>query len=207
MKRSWLLSVIWLCVGTVASSPVCAQGESGSIVLRGSVSKTVSLSLSPDASHTRVELNAIENNGVLNVLLSGSGFERNVEVPILIRSNVSYNLTASIQSQNAVSMKLRVLSVEPTGMLVARGAVTGVAVDPLFDMRRGDSFAGDEGRSTIDDLVPFTILSGSRISLGGGLKSPNNALKVILLLSVQPNVEKGNWTVNLKLQGSATDTR
>ena len=203
-KRSWLSCVIGLCLVVIAPATVCAQRRSGSTELRGGVSKTVVLSLSPNASDGGVELNAFESGGALNLVLSGSQFTRNLQVPILIRSNTTYNVKASVQSQTAVLTQLQVLSVDATGRLVASDAVTSFAVKRQFDWRPGGSLVDAEDLSTIDASVPFTIFSGPRISLGGGLASPHNALKVILLLSVQATVAEGSWTLDLKLQGSET---
>lgn len=205
MKSGCLIWVLWLCVVVVVPSATCAQSRSDSIVLRGSVSKTVTLLLSPDATQARVQLQAFENDGVLTLVIVGSGCEKNLQVPILIRSNVSYKVTASIQSQNAVPMQLRVLGVEPSGKLVTADAVNGVAIEPQFNMRGDDTLATGENLSTIDTSIPFTIFSGPRISIGGGLNSSDNALKAILVLSVQARTEKENWRVNLQLQGSGSE--
>jgi hypothetical protein len=181
MKRSWRVCVFWFCVAVVPST-VFAQ--SGSVVLSGSVSKTVALSLSPNAEHTRAELSAVEIGGVLRLMISGSEVS-SLQVPILIRSNTSYNIIASAESQTAELTQLSILTIEPGGRLVAANAVTGAS-------------AVEEKLS--DATVPFTIFSGPRVSLGGGLKSPDNALKVTLLISVRPKVEKESWTMNLTLQ-------
>ena len=189
-KRSRLSCVIWLCFVLIAPATVCAQRRSGSTELRGSVSKTVTVSLSPKASDAGAELNAFESGGAVNLVLSGSEFKRTIQVPILVRSNTAYNITASVQSQTAALTNVQVLSVDATGRLVASDAVTGVTViERQFDQGPGGS---------------FTIFSGPRISLGGGLDSPHNALKVTLLLSVQARVAEEGWLLNLKLQGSET---
>ena len=203
-KRNWLSCFIWLCLLVIAPATVCAQRRSGSTELRGGVSKTVTLSLSPNVSDAGVGLNAFESGGALNLVLSGSDFKGNFQVPILIRSNTAYNVTASVQSQTAVLTQLQVLRVDATGRLVASDAVMGVAVKRQFDKKPGGSVVGEENLSTIDASVPFTIFSGPRISLGGVLASPHNALKVILLLSVKARVAEGSWTLDLKLQGSET---
>jgi len=205
LKWSWPLCVIWLCLVAVAPSTVCAQSQSGSIAVRASVSRTVTLSLSPNASRAGVELSAFESAGSLRLVLSGSESKTNLQVPILIRSNTAYDIKASVRSQTAVLAQLQVVSVEATGKLVAGHAVTEVAVRSLYDERRGDGVGREENLSTIDASAPFTIVSGPRISLGGGLDSSQNALKVILLLSVQARVAEGSWTIDLKLQGSGTD--
>lgn len=177
MKLSGLFGVTLFCV--VAAAPSITWAQSGSVVLRGGVSRTVALSLSADASHAKVE-NAFEGGEVLRLVISGSGSEiRNVEVPILIRSNTSYNIIASAQSQTALVKDLRVLKIEPGGKLVAGDAVSGVAVIQEFD----------------DAAVSSFVLSGPRVSMGGGLNSPDNALKVVLSLSVEPKKDNGTWTI------------
>lgn len=172
--------------------------------MRGSVSKTVTLSLSANASGPGVELNTFETGGVLRLGLSGSEFEKTIQVPILIRSNTGYTITASVESRTAVLKQLHVLSVEATGKLVAADAITGVSLRRQFDMRPGDSLASEENLLALDSAVPFTIFTGPRISLGGGLASPHNALKVILLVSVQAKMAEGSWTLDLNLEGSET---
>jgi hypothetical protein len=204
LKRSWLSCVIWLCLIAIAPATVCAQRRSGSTDLRGSVSKTVTLSQSPNASNAGVELNTFETGGALTLGLTGSDFKRTIQVPILIRSNTAYTITATVESHTAVLTQLQVLSVEATGKLVAGDAVIGFEVRRQLDKRRGGTVAGEENVSPIDASAPFTIVSGPRISLGGGLDSPHNALKVILLLSVQAKVAEESWTLDLNLQSNET---
>jgi hypothetical protein len=202
LTRSWIVLAFLIAL---APATVRAQTRSGSVDLRASVSKTVALSLAQDASPTGVDLNAFRNDGALTLIFSGGEIKSNLQVAILIRSNTAYNITASVRSEAAMLTQLRVLNVEATGKLVAADAVTGVSVRRAFDERPGVSRAGGGDLSTLDASVPFTILGGPRISLGGGLDSPQNALKVILLLSVQREVSDGGWTIALKLQGNGTD--
>jgi len=46
------------------------------------------------------------------------------------------------------------------------------------------------------------VLSGPRISLGGTLNSPNNALQVTLLIRIKPLTVSG-WMGHLTLAGTA----
>lgn len=204
LKR-WIFRLIGLFLVAIAPATVCAQTRSGSMDLRASVSKTVTLSLAQDASPTGVEVNAFGSDGALTLVLSGVESKSNLQLAILVRSNTAYNIRASVRSDAAVLTQLGVLTVEATGKLVAANAVTGVSVRRVFDKRPG-VFPADEGDlSTIDASVPFTMFSGPRISLGGGMDSSQNALEVILLLSVQREVSAGSWTIDLKLQGNGTD--
>jgi hypothetical protein len=204
MRQSWLFCVIWLCVVAVVPLTVCAQSGSVSVTLRGSVSKTVALSYE-STSDARAEINAFDSGGGLTLVVSGSGSERNLRVPILIRSNTSYKMTASVESQTAVPVQLRVFSIAASGKLVAADAISGVVIERRFDVPRDDRSAGEENLSTTDASVPFAIFSGPRISLAGNLNSPDNALKVIFLLSVRPRVDKGSWTISINLQGNSTE--
>jgi hypothetical protein len=202
MKRNLLSVAIWFCLVVIGPETVVAQTRSGSTDVRASVSKTVKVSLSPDTSRAGVELTAFEHGGALRLVLSGSEFKRNLQVPILIRSNTSYKITASVHSKTAALTQLRVVSIEGGGKLVAGDAVAGVVVERRFDSRRGDSLEGKENLSTIDASMPFTVFSGPRISLGGGVGSPHNALKVVLMLSIRATVAQGSWTLDLELKGS-----
>src|SRR5690349_9785685 len=107
VERSWPSGVVWLWLVVIAPWTVCAQGSAD---LRASVSKTVTLSLFPGVSQAGIELNALEIGGELRLVVSGSGFEKNVEVPILIRSNADYKIKAEVQSQTAVLTRLQVLN-------------------------------------------------------------------------------------------------
>jgi hypothetical protein len=150
-------------------------------------------------------LKAFDTDGALRLVLSGSESSKNLQVTILIRSNTPYNITASVQSQTAALKRLLVLSVEANGRSVAADAVGGVAVGRQFEGRSSVLPAEEENLATVDAAIPFKIFSGPRISLGGGLDSPQNALKVTLLLSVQARAAQEGWTLDLRVQGNETD--
>ena len=130
--------------------------------LSGSVSETVALS-------------------VKQITLSGDDAQPSViRVPLLVRSNSSFKISAVFESQTAELIELSVVDVYATGNLVSPQVVNAV------DKRR----EGD------------VVLSGPRISLGGTLNSPNNALQVTLLIRVKPLTVSG-WMGHLTLAGTA----
>lgn len=204
IKQGWLFTVISFCFLAVAPATVWSQTGSESIVLRGSVSRTVTLSLGTSATQGRIELIAFESGKVLSLVAAGSGIERDLQVPLLIRSNTSYNLTATVQTQTAVLTQLKVLNVERGGKFVADEAATGVTIVRQFKMAPDDLSTDHNNILKIDVSTPFTILHGPRISVGGAANSLDNALKVLLLLSVHPKPDEHNWTINLKLEASGT---
>jgi hypothetical protein len=146
-----LMAVVFLVPASIAAQTV---------TLSGTVSETVTLSV------TRITL---------------SGDDASViRVPVLVRSNSDFKISAVFESQTAELSELSVVDVHATGSLVSPQVVNTV------DKRR----EGD------------VVLSGPRISLGGTLNSPNNALQVTLLIRVKPQTING-WMGHLTLTGTA----
>ena len=132
------------------------------VTLNGTVSETVALSV------TRITLSG--DDAISPV----------IRVPLLVRSNSSFKISALFESQTAELSELSVVDVHATGSLVSPQVVNTV------DKRR----EGD------------VVLRGPRISLGGTLDSPNNALQVTLLIRVKPQTVSG-WMAHLTLIGTA----
>ena len=147
---------IFILVVLFVPASIAAQ----TVTLSGSVSETVALSV------TRITL---------------SGDDTVIRVPVLVRSNSDFKISAVFESQTAELSELSVVDVHATGNLVSPQAVNTV------DKRR----EGD------------VVLLGPRISLGGTLNSPNNALQVTLLIRIKPQTVSG-WMAHLKLVGSPT---
>ena len=117
---------------------------------------------------------------VSRITLSGDDAQSSViRVPFLVRSNSNFKISAVFESQTAELSELSVVDVHATGSLVSPQVVNAV------DKRQ----EGD------------VVLSGPRISLGGTLNSPNNALQVTLLIRVKPQSVSG-WMGHLMLVGS-----
>lgn len=146
-----LMAVVFLVPASTAAQTV---------TLSGAVSETVALS-------------------VTRITLSGDDAQPSVmRVPLLVRSNSDFKISAVFESPTAELIELSVVDVHATGSLVSPQAVNTV------DKRR----EGD------------VVLRGPRISLGGTLNSPNNALQVTLLIRVKPQSING-WMGHLTLVG------
>ena len=161
--------------------PVCAQAQTGSVTLQGRVSQTVSLSVLPDFTHKNIDVNVVSSGGTVQITLSSTAAEFPVvRVPLLVRSNSSFKISAGLQSQTesqtAVLTDLSVIDVRPTGSLVSPEVVNAV-VRPDVDVKTSQ---------------PWLVLSGPRVSLGGTLQSPNNALQVTLLIRMRPQPGRGS---------------
>jgi hypothetical protein len=163
----------------------CTSVEAqSSVTLTGTVSETVVLSVAPGFSHGEV----VSSGNTVRMILSGHDDQSAViRVPLLVRSNSSFKISAMFESQTAGLEQLSVSDVQATGSLVAPQLVNSLEIK-----QEGDN----------DTSRPLLVLSGPRVSRGGTLASPNNALKVTLLIRLKPQTTTG-WTVHLTLVGTA----
>ena len=146
--------------------PVCAHAQRGSATLQATVSETVVLSVLPN--FTDGNINVFSSGGAVRVTLSSAATE--FRVPLLVRSNTGFKISADLESQTTVLTDLSVIDVRATGSLVSPEVVNAL-VRPEF---------------TLNASQPLLVLTGPRVSLGGTLQSPNNALQVTLLIRIQP---------------------
>lgn len=156
--RCRLLTLI--AVGLFVPAGVKAQS---SVTLKATVSETVTLSVSSTA---------IPSN---TVSLTLSGDEEVIRVPLRIRSNTSFKISATFESKTAALSELSVEDVRATGSLVSPQIVNAVHVNPHLDP---------------DLSQPLLVLTGPRVSLGGTLLSPNNALEITVLIRLKPGLPR-----------------
>jgi hypothetical protein len=192
--------------GLIVFLAVMAQGQTrmASVNVKASVSETVALSVSANFSQDNFQISHADTKA-LTLTLSGSGPNvMAVRVPMLIRSNSSYAISALVQSRAVNFSNFAVLEARPTGRFVASDAIANLNVGRGLDPR--------PTLGTIQtDLLhlnlsyPFPILSGPRVSLSGTLNSPDNALEVILLITVKPDDGADNWLLRLTLSGASSD--
>ena len=165
--------------------PLCVEAQT--VTLQANVSETVALSIPPNFTHNNVDL--IVNNGS-TVRLTLSSTDAEVRVPLLVRSNSGFKISAYLESQTesqtAVLTHLSVLDVRPTGSLVSPEVVNALVSSEV----------------DLDASQPLLLLSGPRVSLGGTLNSPNNALQVTLLIRMQPQAGQTSL-VHLTFTGTA----
>ena len=155
----WRLLTL-IAVGVLV--PVSVKAQS-SVIMKATVSEVVTLSVSPTTTPSNI------------VRLKLSGDDQVVRVPLLVRSNPSFKITASFESQAAVLSQLTMDEVRATGRLVSPHIVNSVRVKPQIDP---------------DTSQPVLVLTGPRVSLGGTLNSPNNALEITLLIRLKPGLPR-----------------
>jgi hypothetical protein len=145
--------------------PVCGHAQRGSATLQATVSQTVVLSALPNFTDENIDV--FSSSGAVRVTLSSAATE--FRVPLLVRSNCGFKLSAILDSQSAALTDLSVLDVRPTGSLVSSEVVNAIVRPEV----------------TLTTPQPLFVLTGPRVSLGGTLQSPNNALQVTLLIRTQ----------------------
>jgi hypothetical protein len=178
-------------IGVVCLLPasVEAQTSRGSVTLTGRVSETVVLSVLPNAAHDDVEMNVVSSGNTVRITLSGSNVNpAGIRLPLIVRSNSGFNISATVDSNTTELTQLSVTDVRATGMLVSPAAVNELNIPQQFDLSNVSR--------------PFRLVSGPRVSLGGTLDSPNNALQINLLIRLNPQPSRA-WMVHLTFVGIA----
>ena len=137
-----------IAFGVLVPAGVKAQS---SVTMKATVSETVTLSVSSTSTPSNI----------VNLTLSGA--EPVIRVPLLVRSNTSFKISAIFETKTAMLSELSVEDVRATGSLVSPQVVNAVRVNPHLDPELSQ---------------PLLVLTGPRVSLGGTLNSPNNALEI-----------------------------
>lgn len=174
--RSHLLAliavIVFSCVGVKAQS---------SVRLRAAVSETVALSVSP--TFTQSNLDVVSSGNTVRITVSGDDTSSVIRVPLLVRSNSGFNISAQFESQTAELDQISVINAQATGSLVSPQVVN--ALDVRQDVSR-----------------PLLVITGPRVSLGGTLTSPNNALEITVLIRLKPQPGRA-WLAHLSFVATA----
>ena len=194
----------WLAAGVVLLLPFMVRGQSHSapVTINASVSETVALSVDQPFAENNVRIESHGAGKTLGLTLSGSSTDvMAVRVPILIRSNTSYRISALVQSQTATLVNFAVIGARPTGRFAAINAVASLNI-----ARELDSLSPNGRMQTpfmpLNLSSSFSILSGLRVSLAGTLSSMDNALEVTVLIAAKPAAGADDWTLHLILTAS-----
>jgi hypothetical protein len=168
--RCRLLTLI--AVGVLVPAGIKAQN---SVVMNATVSEVVTLSGSPISAPNK--LNVVNNGGnTVEVTLSGEDpVSPVIRVPLLVRSNTTFKISAVFESKTAVLIQLSVENVRATGRLVSPQVVNTMDLKSYVDP---------------DTSQPLLVASGPRVSLGGTLHSPDNALQITLLIRWKPELSR-----------------
>ena len=181
--RCRLLTLV--AVGVLVPTVVKAQS---SVTLQGKVSETVALSVPPNWKHDDGVMDVVSSGNTVRITLSGANAKSPViRVPLLVRSNTGFKISAVFESKTAVLEQLLVADVRATGRLVSPQVVSVVHVKPQLDP---------------DTSQPLLVTTGPRVSLGGTLDSPNNALQITLLIRLGP-LPARDWLVHLTFSATA----
>jgi hypothetical protein len=151
--------------------PAGVEAQTGRVALKATVSETVTLSVEPTFSQSNV---GVESSGGNTVRITLSGDDPVIRVPLLVRSNSSFKISA--ESQTAELSQLSIVDVHATGTLVSPEAVNELNIPSAID--------------------PNLVASGPRVSLGGTLNSTDNALEITLHIRVKP-ASVGGWLAQL----------
>src|SRR6185369_4609309 len=170
---------LWLFTVTV-------EAQTGSVTLKATVSETVALSVAPSSIEGDVDANVLNSGSTVRMTFSGnSATSPVIRVPLIVRSNSSFRISASFESNTAQLAQLSVVDVRAMGRLVSTEAVKNLEIPEHLDL---------------EGLSSFLVASGPRVSVGGTLQSPNNALQITLLVRVNTQPQPGsNWLASLTL--------
>ncbi len=181
--------------------PAGVKAQTGGVTMKSTVSETVALGVLPNSIHANIEKSVMSTGNTVRITLSGAETDAPlIRVPLLVRSNTSFKISAAVESNTAEVSQLLVTDVRPTGALVSRQAISDINVLRPFNRRLDESTSSV--LNPLDLSRPVLLLSGPRVSSGGTLTSPNNALQITLLIRLKPQPARG-WLVHLTFVGTA----
>lgn len=156
---------------------VCASVQAQAVRLTGSVSETVTLSVAPTFAAGNVGVVSSGGNTVRIAVSGDDAGSQVIRVPLLVRSNTGFKISAVFDSQTAELAQLLVTDVHATGNLVSRNILSDL----------------EKPREVKQDVSsPLLVLIGPRVSTGGTLTSPNNALQVTVSIRLKSQPPLGS---------------
>lgn len=177
-------------IALVVFVPAIAEAQTGRVTVQASVSETVALSVAPNST---VIADVVSSGNTVRITVSGDEAKSPViRVPLLVRSNSGFKITAAVESTTAELAQLSITDVRATGALVSPQAVNGLTVPKEFDRRN----LTETNSNPLDNSQPMLVASGPRVSLGGTLNSPTNALEITVVIRLKPQPNHG-WLVHL----------
>jgi len=188
---------VFTLVAVLLFVPAGVEAQTGGVTMKGTVSEVVALSVLPNSTQGEV----VSTGNTVRITLSGGDADAPViRVPLLVRSNSSFKISAAVESNTAEVTQLSVSDVRATGTLVSPQAISELNVPRQFDVRGLDETSSVP--NLLDPSRPVLVVSGPRVSRGGTLVSPNNALQITLLIRLKPQPARG-WLVHLTFVGTA----
>jgi hypothetical protein len=201
-KRLGPGSHVFTLVAVLLLIPAGVEAQSGGVTIKSTVSEVVALSVLPNSTRGDVETSIVSTGNTVRITLSGVDADATViRVPLLVRSNSSYKISAAVESNTAEVTQFSVVDARVTGSLVSPNAITELNVARQFDVRGLDDSTSSV-QNPLDLSRPVLVASGPPVSRGGTLTSPNNALQITLLIRLKPQIGRG-WLVHLTFVGTA----
>lgn len=154
------------------------QTNRGSVVLTGTISETVALSIAPGSPL----MDVVSSGNTVRITVADADAGP-IRVPLIVRSNTSFKISAQVESTNTQLAQLSVTDVRASGRMVSPLAVSDLNIPQQFDLRRSGDNASAMDFSLLDQ--PFVVASGPRVSLGGTLDSPHNALQITIVIRLK----------------------
>lgn len=193
---------VFTLVAVLFLAPAGVEAQTGGVTMKATVSEVVALSVLPNSTQSDVETSVVSSGNTVRITLSGADADaRVIRVPLLVRSNSSFKISAAVESSTAEVTQLSVTDVRATGTLVSSQAIREFNVPRQFDVR-----GLDESTSSVANLLdpsrPVLVASGPPVSRGGTLASPNNALQITLLIRLKPQPARG-WSAHLTFVATA----
>jgi hypothetical protein len=187
--------------------------STASVNINGHVSGTVLLSISPTAQlsddNASITSRNLDAHTIIVSIKAGGGHARQILIPVQIRSNVGYTLSASAKRSETTSAHalcgIQVTGARPTGRFVAVDAVDAMEMAEAFDAMNAAGQLQQASRGVLLSLFPATLLTGPRISLSGMPDSPHNAVEVMILAEVEASADGIELTLSAT-PNSATST-
>ena len=177
-KRSRLrCRYLFALIAVVLLVPTAVEAQTGRVAMQATVSEIVALSVSPNFPHGNVGV--MSSGNTVRITLSSDSKDPVIRVPLLVRSNTSFKISATVDSNSDLLAQLLVADVHATGRLVSPRIINQLNVPEPFDL-------------SALDRSPLLVVSGPRVSLGGTLNSPNNALQITVLIRLKPQSTHGS---------------
>src|SRR5690349_23036826 len=156
-KRSSLVCVcILTLIAVVFLKTASVKSQTGQVSLHGTVSETISLSVAPNFTHGNVDAEVVRSGNSLRLTLTSLNAESPViRVPLLVRSNSGFRISAVFESKTALLSQLSVIDVHPSGKLVSPQALSALSYMTPFDLRGSDETAPN---SPLDISQPAPLL-------------------------------------------------
>ena len=161
---------VFMLIAIVLLVPAGAEAQTGRVTMQARVSETVALSVLPGFTHGDADAEVVSSGDVVRIILRSSDSDAPViRVPLLVRSNSGFKISAAIES--ALLSQISVTDVRATGALVSPAAISGLNIPEHPDLEAARE---------------LLLVSGPRVSLGGTLQSPNNALQITVVIRLKP---------------------